>query len=1363
MPGSDDFGYDDDDTLFIAAATQAEASQHGGGFETSPRPTKRRRVRGPAQVDGASSDEVERSETDEEGHSPAKEQSRHFQSTAAPSQEDEGVGLPEIDEEYYFPGELPDEDGNGEKSAKNSKYKIAVPRNGGYFEDRIFTQTQAHLDSSPSEFRGAVWKRPKPAPPPPPLFEAAQANGPNGRAAGKVNGAGPSAANALRQGTLNGFGRPAPINGMRNQPVDGDAALAQRLQAEEDRLSRRAQTAVQTNRYFSNGPANLPEELADLPSDAFSSSSPEKSPTKEVMELSSQVTASQARTNGLRGPQQGLKQMTIFGQAATQEMTATQAAKKKHAWPLKSRDEPPTHHKLDEASMKTWVYPTNLGTIRDYQYNIVSRSLFHNTLVALPTGLGKTFIAATIMLNFYRWTKDAQIIFMAPTKPLIAQQMEACYHNVGIPRKDTVLMTGETQPAIRHEQWMEKRVFFMTPQTVINDLKTGSCDPKKIVLLVVDEAHKSTGGYAYTEVIKFTRRFNTSFRVLALTATPGGTVEAVQQVINALSIARVELRTEQSLDIRPYTHEKQTDMQLFDLSDEQELIMDHLSKTLQPALNKLCSQNAYWSRDPMKLTAYGLTTARQKWAKSDAGRNAPQGVKFMLNAVFTVLSQIAHGINLLKNHGIGPFYSSINEFQRKVTSGETKGKNATEIVQSEDFTKMTGLIRAWTNNPDFIGHPKLEYLREIVLSHFLDTGEGMQGSNVPPSATRVMVFASYRDSTEEICRVLKRNEPMIRPQVFVGQAASKNSEGMNQKKQNEVIQDFKAGKYNTLVATSIGEEGLDIGDVDLIVNYDASASPIRMLQRIGRTGRKRMGRVVLLMMRGKEEADYNKAKDNYVFIQKSIADAGNYEYRDNESPRILPKEVQPVVDRRVVDIPVENSQPLDLNERKRRAKGGKIAKRPAKKFHMPDNVRTGFVKASKMDSDSDQSDEQPARKRKMPAKKTAAAKAKAVVAEPQPDPVQVPQLGDVLLTDAQEQEHESKYARLAGGDDDALIRSPDPAAYPQSLVNAGPTKYVCHGRATKVLERTMKAVHAVDDARIQAMKAALDPAFLRLPGVGSSRLVDPVPEHQEPAKIEAPVAKAKPAARGRPRKDQPAQRTTSFQSAATTDTVEPPSPTPPPARAKAKPGPKLKARPGPKPKSKPAPSSPKPRGRTRKKAQHTTSVNPDMAGEGDESSPEPTPADMRIRSQGIDLGSVDTSGEDEEEGVMDSELEGFLARSDEIEMASSSQRLPDDTQPPARRKVGRKLARGKQKQKVVLSDIGEDQSESEGNASVRDEGLGGDEENDPGLAAMMEEDDDDGNGASSGVEEMDVPAASEKGKKHSVVRKRRVVDSESDE
>lgn len=1259
MPHSDDFGFDDDDTAFIAAATQVEVSQRDG-FEASPRPAKRRRIRrGPRQIDGASSVELEWSETDDEAHSPPKRASPVKQSEGRTASDDE----PAEDEEYYFPGEL---QGPGDKSAKQTRHKIHIPKDGGQYEDQIFTQTQVGLDSSPSRFRGAVWKRPKPAPPPPPLFGERSVNG---VVSNKTSGSATVLAGGAKQRTLNGIG--GFTNGLRQaNSCQEDAKLAALLQAEEDDRQRGQHDQGKSKSAFDKQPSyDLSHELADLPSDAFSSSSPEK----EIIDISSQPAATQSQVQHMRGPQQGLKQMTIFGQPATQDLSASQRAQKKHAWPLKSRDEPPTHHKLDEKAMETWVYPTNLGTIRDYQYNIVSRSLFHNTLVALPTGLGKTFIAATVMLNYYRWTRDSQIVFMAPTKPLIAQQMEACYHIVGIPRRDTVLMTGETAPALRTEEWLEKRVFFMTPQTVINDLKTGICDPKKIVLLVVDEAHKATGSYAYTEVVAFLHRFNPSFRVHALTATPGSTVESVQAVVDNLGIARVELRTELSLDIRAYTHEKHTETELFDYSEEQVLLMDLFSKALRPVLEKLCSQNAYWSRDPMQLTPFGLQQARSKWMGSDAGRKATMPIKGMVNTIFTVLASLAHSIGLLKNHGIVPFYSKVLDFQRDVESGQSKGKYATQIVQGEDFSKMIRLIRGWTNNVDFIGHPKLEYLREVVLNHFLDAGEGRQGPNVPPSATRIMIFAHYRDSAEEICRVLKRNEPMIRPHVFVGQAASKGSEGMDQKRQNAVIQDFKAGKYNTLVATSIGEEGLDIGDVDLIICYDSSASPIRMLQRIGRTGRKRAGRVVLLLMKGKEENDYAKAQDNYTYIQKSIADASKYNYRDDQSPRILPKGVQPVVDKRVIEIPIENTQPIELNEKGRRGKGKGKAKRPPKKFHMPDGVRTGFTKASKMGADEDDdTEEEPAAKRKVSEKKKATpAKARKKSIEPDLEPVQLPFLEDVLLDSAQQRELERKYAHTADDDnDDLTIRPPDMTRFPERLTTRGVTKYVRHGKASDIVARTMRAVHDVDTVQVTRMKqvASTVNALVADAGPAKARLVSPVPEFHEgdPAEEQVAAPKPKKATKARAKKKQPIQRTASIRSNATNGTED----------------------------SNAALPAKKPRGRPRKSQnlRRTTSYG-SAAAEGDESSPEPTPANMRIGTQGIELGSRDTSGEEEDEQP-DSELEDFVVRSDQpIEMASSSQRLPDDTQPSRPKARSRKLTQVVAKDSKVASDVDSDGSD----------------------------------------------------------------------
>jgi ATP-dependent DNA helicase MPH1 len=232
------------------------------------------------------------------------------------------------------------------------------------------------------------------------------------------------------------------------------------------------------------------------------------------------------------------------------------------------------------------------------------------------------------------------------------------------------------------------------------------------------------------------------------------------------------------------------------------------------------------------------------------------------------------------------------------------------------------------------------------------------------------------------------------------------------------------------VATSIGEEGLDIGEVDLIVCYDASASPIRMLQRMGRTGRKRAGNIVLLLMQGKEEENYLKARDNYEKMQELIASGTQFSFHDEISPRILPAGIKPTPDKRQIDIPEENVT-SDLPEPKKRK--GRLPKRPPKQFHMPDNVETGFTKASRLGET---------------AKPKAKAKSKPKARAPTPEPVPVPDLAEVLLTSAQQNELERHYQDI-GGTTPEFIRYPRSDAFPRLQLVQRPTKLVKHGSLTR--------------------------------------------------------------------------------------------------------------------------------------------------------------------------------------------------------------------------------------------------------------------------------------------------------------------------
>ncbi len=672
--------------------------------------------------------------------------------------------------------------------------------------------------------------------------------------------------------------------------------------------------------------------LEDLPSDAFDSSTDQciAPPNNHGPEPSSNARVS--RPAG----QTSFRQTTLWGQTLADEGQATGSQNASgRVYRGDMPPEVPTHHTLDHEALRTWVYPTNLGPIRDYQFSIVKNGLFNNTLVALPTGLGKTFIAATVMLNYYRWTASGKIVFVAPTKPLASQQVDACLNVAGIPRSQSTLLTGEIAPALREDEWASRRLFFMTPQTLLNDLGKGYADPKSIVLLVVDEAHRATGDYAYVKVAEFIRRFSSGFRVLALTATPGSTVEGVQEVIDNLGISHIEIRTEESMDIRQFVHSRQIERVVLEPSDEIMHICDLFSKALKPLCDKLSQQNIWYGRDPMALTTYGLMKTRQDWLNGPA-RHLNQGAKFMIIAIFAILQSVAHSIKLLHFHGIKPFHDSMLEFRSSTEEKGDKGsKNKRQLIGDANFQEMMDTIAKWLRADNFVSHPKITYLCDNLLNHFMDAGEG--------SNTRAIVFSEYRDSAEEIVRTLNTHKPLISAAVFVGQADSKRSAGMKQKQQIETIEKFKNGSFNVLVATSIGEEGLDIGQVDLIVCYDASSSPIRMLQRMGRTGRKRAGSIILLLMKGKEEKKFEEAQDNYSQMQKMICEGSRFNFRHDLSSRIIPRDVKPEVDKRLVDIPIENTQTKSLPEPKKSRAKKKASK---KKFHMPDGVETGFSKAS---------------------------------------------------------------------------------------------------------------------------------------------------------------------------------------------------------------------------------------------------------------------------------------------------------------------------------------------------------------------------------------------------------------------------------
>ncbi|KAL6658464.1 hypothetical protein ACP70R_004050 [Stipagrostis hirtigluma subsp. patula] len=531
---------------------------------------------------------------------------------------------------------------------------------------------------------------------------------------------------------------------------------------------------------------------------------------------------------------------------------------------------------LDHEAVQTWIYPTNM-VVREYQKYMVEKALFTNTLIALPTGLGKTFIAAVVMYNYFRWFPEGKIVFTAPTRPLVIQQIKACHNTVGIPQEWAIEMTGHRSPSERSSLWRSKRVFFVTPQTLENDIQSGICMVKQIVCLVIDEAHRASGNHAYCNAVRELLQAHVPLRILALTATPGSKHADIQHVIDNLCISELIHRDEEDSEVSKYVNTRNVEVLEIPFGSDTTQVDDMLLDVMRPHLNRLRDAGVIDHRDYGNWGTFDLLQYMNKFNEAPPP-NIPEVQRGQIQKSFIVLCSLCHMRKLLLSHGIKQAYQFLED---KLKKGPLRLMSKNEL-----FWQLKDKMKFISSQGSSL---KIKKLIEQMVDHF---------NKNDSKDSRVIIFSHFRGSVKEIyCSLQAIDDRLIRPVEFIGQScADKRLKGQTQKTQQAILQKFRSGEYNVLVATSIGEEGLDIIEVDLVICFDANISPLRMIQRMGRTGRKNEGRVVpelVLACQGHEAKGYSKKQQASRTMRKLLRNSGRFEYHD--SPRMVPHIFKPEV------------------------------------------------------------------------------------------------------------------------------------------------------------------------------------------------------------------------------------------------------------------------------------------------------------------------------------------------------------------------------------------------------------------------------------------------------------------------------------
>ena len=484
---------------------------------------------------------------------------------------------------------------------------------------------------------------------------------------------------------------------------------------------------------------------------------------------------------------------------------------------------------------------------RFFQLDLAATALKGSSLVVVPTGLGKTVIALIVLLA--RMDKG-KILFLAPTKPLVDQHasfLRRVLRDEGL----VALTTGETPPQRRIEMWRSARIVVSTPQVIENDLLSRRIDLKSVSLVIFDEAHRAVGNYAYVYIAERYYREATSPLVLGITASPGSESEKIADICTSLGIENIVTRTEDDPDVSHYVHERNIEWVKVTVPEELQKIRRSIEEVLKKRiddLNKLGISSARIDAKSSKKELLGLQATFMSSAKNRANPATFKGISLMAEIL-----KLQHAVELVETQGTD---SLRRYFQR--LQGETLSRSGSKASRRimEDLQIRQAMEALDTTD---VEHPKLAAVREILKDQI----------NANPDS-RIMVFTNYRDTASALLKFLKQY-PQNRPVRFIGQSSREGDEGLSQKKQAEILTKFRSGEHNILIATSVGEEGIDIPATDLVLFFEPVPSEIRSIQRKGRTGRARAGRVVILMARQtRDEAYYWISARKEKTMQKQI-------------------------------------------------------------------------------------------------------------------------------------------------------------------------------------------------------------------------------------------------------------------------------------------------------------------------------------------------------------------------------------------------------------------------------------------------------------------------------------------------------------
>jgi len=477
------------------------------------------------------------------------------------------------------------------------------------------------------------------------------------------------------------------------------------------------------------------------------------------------------------------------------------------------------------------------GTVRNLKYQadlvkpIASIDNQNNWFIALPTGLGKTYIALQLIDFFYAF---GSVLLMAPTNPLLVQHFETFKKCIRF--ADEIDFVKGGRPDKREEIWKKRGIFIATPQTVQNDLRCGRLNFSDFSLAIFDEAHLTVGQHAYVRVAEFATA--QKVRIVAMSASPGKKAKKAQLQHN-LNIGKWAVKKESSKDVLPYVFPKE---EIIRVDNPSRALLELISEIERHLLRK--SEYFYQKGfsvnpdkimrrkdlDALKLQINEKDFWRRKWY------SAQLGLYYRWFYIYRVI--------VTEGYQVALRYMKRIEKQSENYSDRSPLK---KMCQGLIFKKLKFKLTALIAEGEL--HPKEKALLELL-------------DYIWRPKDSIVVFGNSQQTNQYLAEMINRSDLLI-----AGQAELiAGRKFMTAREQSKILKDFADKEFGILISTTVLELGMHLPVLNALVSYSVPQTDISYVQRWGRVGRVCAGKVYVIMVKH----DFDRSM---FFAAKSSAQA----------------------------------------------------------------------------------------------------------------------------------------------------------------------------------------------------------------------------------------------------------------------------------------------------------------------------------------------------------------------------------------------------------------------------------------------------------------------------------------------------------